>query len=153
MCAYTYGGCWAHRQRVSTTFWTRKNSFSHIFLLCSWRGSNLGSLDLESDEPSRHHVTSSLVVWGWVGGRVKGGGCLLRSAAKNSISFHMNELNRTLDNIKSYSEHIFPRPHNLTTLRAFYLINVHYKQRSRARGQHKSPMLSDPLREPAWPGG
>ena len=42
-CGYTHGG-WAHRQRVSTTFLTRK--ISHTFWLCSWRRrvSNLGSL-------------------------------------------------------------------------------------------------------------
>ena len=44
--AHTHGG-WAHWQRVSTTFMTRKNS--HKFFLCSWRDSNLGPLDLESD--------------------------------------------------------------------------------------------------------
>ena len=48
----------AHRQRVSTTILTGKNS--HNCFVCSWRrrGSNLGSLDLESDalptEPPRH---------------------------------------------------------------------------------------------------
>ena len=56
MCVHT--GSWAHRQRVSTTLLTWKNS--HKLFLCSWhrRGSNLGSLDLESDalptEPPRH---------------------------------------------------------------------------------------------------
>ena len=43
MRAYTHGG-WPQR-RVSTTFQTRKKSHNLIFL-CSWRGSNLGSLDL-----------------------------------------------------------------------------------------------------------
>ena len=40
-------GASAHRQRVSTTFLTQKNS--HKFVLWSWWGSNLGSLRLESD--------------------------------------------------------------------------------------------------------
>ena len=46
--AYTHRG-WAHRQRVSTALFTRKNS--HKFFLCSWRrrGLNLLSLYLESD--------------------------------------------------------------------------------------------------------
>ena len=43
---YTHGG-WVHRQRVSTTFLTRKNP--HKFILCSWRDSNRGPLDLESE--------------------------------------------------------------------------------------------------------
>ena len=47
-----------HRPRVSTTLFTRKNS--HKVFLCSWRGSNLGSLDLESDaltiEPPLHPI-------------------------------------------------------------------------------------------------
>ena len=46
---YTRGG-WAHRQRIRTTFLTRKNS-SHTFCLCSRRSSILGSwnpLDVES---------------------------------------------------------------------------------------------------------
>ena len=54
--ARIYTRRWSHRLRVSITFLTRKNS--HNFFLCSWRGSNLWSLDLESDilptEPSRH---------------------------------------------------------------------------------------------------
>ena len=51
-------GDWAHRQRVSTTLFTRKNS--HIFFLCFGWDSNLWSwnpFDLEADalpiEPPR----------------------------------------------------------------------------------------------------
>ena len=44
-CVYAQG--LAHRQWVSRTFFAQKNS--HKFFLCSWRGSNLRSLDLESD--------------------------------------------------------------------------------------------------------
>ena len=55
MRVYAHGG-WAHRQWVSTTFTTRKTSDN--FFLCSSRGSNLGSLDLESEalpiEPPLH---------------------------------------------------------------------------------------------------
>ena len=40
MRAYTHVGL-AHRQRVSTTFLTRK--ISDEFFLCTWQGSNLGS--------------------------------------------------------------------------------------------------------------
>ena len=72
-CIHTWG--WAHRQRVSTTFLTRKNS--QLFL-CSWRGrdSNLESLDLESDalptEPPRHfypvvwHSLPSFFISSWI---------------------------------------------------------------------------------------
>ena len=38
-CVYTHGG-WAHRQRVNTTFLTIGKT--HIFFLCSCRGSNSG---------------------------------------------------------------------------------------------------------------
>ena len=51
---------WAHRQQVSTTYLTRKNSDN--FLLCSWLGLNFGSWNLESDalviEPPRHPATN-----------------------------------------------------------------------------------------------
>ena len=47
-------------------FLTQKNP--HKFVLCSWCGSNLGSLDLESDalptEPSCHHIIM-LVTYHW----------------------------------------------------------------------------------------
>ena len=58
---HSHGG-WVHQQWVSTTFLTTwKNC--HWFFLCSWQGSNFGSLDPESYalpiEPSRHpHLTS-----------------------------------------------------------------------------------------------
>ena len=56
--AYTHWG-WAHRQRVSTTLWLGK---THKCRVCSWRGWNLGSLDLESDalpiEPPSQPVSS-----------------------------------------------------------------------------------------------
>ena len=60
MRAYTHG-VWAHRQRVSTTFLTRK--YAHKCFLCSWRGRGLnsGSLDLEFNalpiEPPRPPLT------------------------------------------------------------------------------------------------
>ena len=54
---------WAHRQRVST-FCSRKNY--RKFVLCSWRGLNLGSLGLESDtlptEPPRHPLIHLVLV-------------------------------------------------------------------------------------------
>ena len=57
VCIHTGVG-WAHRQRVSTTFLTRGKNSHNFYLLCSWRGSNLGSLDLEFDalptEPPWH---------------------------------------------------------------------------------------------------
>ena len=60
MRAYTHGD-WAHRQRVSTTFFYSEKP--HNFFLCFWRGSNLGSLDLESDalpiEPPRHFLSEA----------------------------------------------------------------------------------------------
>ena len=63
MRAYTHEG-WAHRQRVSTIFLTWGEKLSHIFLvLLSGQGSNLGSLDLESDTlptPSPQSLSSSL---------------------------------------------------------------------------------------------
>ena len=54
-------GGWAHRQRVSTTFFTRKNSQIFLVLLMGGgRGLNLRSSDLEFDalptEPPRHPV-------------------------------------------------------------------------------------------------
>ena len=55
LCMRTHTGVGHSQQKVSTTFWLRK---THKFCLCSWRGSNLGSVDLESDtlptEPPRH---------------------------------------------------------------------------------------------------
>ena len=58
-CVYIQGG-WAHPQRVSTTFLTRRNS--HKFFLCSWRGSNSG---LWSSSPTlyqlSHPVTTAYV--------------------------------------------------------------------------------------------
>ena len=52
-CVYTRG---LSTPTTSQHIWTRENS--HFFLLCSWRGSNLWPLDLESDalriEPPRH---------------------------------------------------------------------------------------------------
>ena len=41
-------GCWAHRQRVSTTFFTRKNS--HTLSWCSRRCPNLGSLNPQESD-------------------------------------------------------------------------------------------------------
>ena len=46
MRAYTHRG-WPHQQRVNTAFLTRTNS--HKFFPCCWWGSNLRSLNLESD--------------------------------------------------------------------------------------------------------
>ena len=61
---YTHRG-WAHWQRVSTTFLTKKNS---EFFLCSWRDSNPQPLDLQSNalttEPTRHpHECSKSNAW------------------------------------------------------------------------------------------
>ena len=55
---------WAHQQRVSTIFFDSDKLFSNcLVLLTQTGGSNLGSLDLESDapptEPPRHPVTPS----------------------------------------------------------------------------------------------
>ena len=57
-CAYTPGG-WAHRQRVSTTFLTRKISVTN-FSCAPDRDSNLGIVGLESRRSyqlSSHPVT------------------------------------------------------------------------------------------------
>ena len=65
---HTWSSLWVHiyiHTRVghidnesAQHFWLRK---THKFFLCSWRGLNLGSLDLLSDappiEPPRHHNT------------------------------------------------------------------------------------------------
>ena len=48
MHAYTYGG-WAHRQRVSTTFLTRKISQVFLVLLTGFELMLWNPLDLESD--------------------------------------------------------------------------------------------------------
>ena len=65
MHAYIHGG-WAHRQRVSTTFWTRKNS---KFFLCPWGDSNPRPLDLQSNtlttEPTRHPISAFVLLYSW----------------------------------------------------------------------------------------
>ena len=59
VCVRIHTGYGQHRQRVSTTLSTRKNS--HFFSLCCWRDSNPRPLDLESDalpiEPPRHPIS------------------------------------------------------------------------------------------------
>ena len=59
LCARVHTGGWPHQQQVGSTFWLGK---THKFWVCSWRDSNLGLLDLESDalpiEPSRHPQTN-----------------------------------------------------------------------------------------------
>ena len=57
--ASVHTGDWAHRQRVSITFFDWQ---THKFFLCSWRGSNLrSSSDLESCRPDMTFV----VDWAW----------------------------------------------------------------------------------------
>ena len=50
------GGGWAQRQRVSTTFLIRGTQKLKLFV-CSWRGSNLGSWNLET--ASQHNIFDS----------------------------------------------------------------------------------------------
>ena len=58
MCVCTHRG-WAHRERVSTTFLTRKNSQILLVLLTGFEPRSFGPLDFESDalpvEPPSHH--------------------------------------------------------------------------------------------------
>ena len=59
---YIAHGGWAHRQQFSTTFLTRNNS-QFVPVLLTSNLSNLGSLDLQSDdlliEPPRHPLMST----------------------------------------------------------------------------------------------
>ena len=61
MRAHTHKG-WAHRQRVSTTFLSRKT----LFFLCSWRDSNPRPLDLRfnalTTEPTHHPVHNPIAM-------------------------------------------------------------------------------------------
>ena len=83
MCAYVHGG-WEHWhwQWVSTTFWTQKTSQSHKFCVCSWRGSNRRSLDLESNALPTEHSTMSFILFLHINSFTEGEGRLLRKFFK-----------------------------------------------------------------------